>query len=149
MKLKPLSNRHSGYLMLISLVLFFAGMVTGAPQWFGLCRMFDFGCYDFYRYHFSYLWWFSIFMPIPFLLGLMSWVKNKSEKVFIAWWKFARVYIPIALILIFFSDGGGALGGLGAGGGFDREITIWVTAVIFFLITFILLPLKFKTYKNA
>lgn len=144
-----MKNNTAIILICISAVLFLLSMITGVPQWFGLCDKWDFDCQFSYRENFMILGWLVLIAPPFFLLGLMSWVKNKSEKVFMAWWKFARVYIPIALILIVLSDGGGALSGLGAGGGFDREITIWVTAVIFFLVTFILLPLKFKTYKNA
>jgi hypothetical protein len=89
-----------------------------------------------------------LLMPLTFLIGLMGWVKNKSQKVFMAWWKFARVYIPIALILIAISGGGGMFGGFGAGGGYDREGMIWFTSTLFFLITFIMLPLKFRKYRK-
>ncbi|NTV44776.1 MAG: hypothetical protein HGA67_03735 [Candidatus Yonathbacteria bacterium] len=77
----------------------------------------------------------------------MSWVKNKSEKVFTAWWKFARIYLPIAFLLVAISPetGGGLI--IGMGGGFDREGTVWFTSGLFFLTTFIMLPLKFWKYR--
>ncbi|MBC8464795.1 MAG: hypothetical protein H8D63_00245 [Parcubacteria group bacterium] len=119
------------------------------PYWFGLCEKWhDGACHLFYKNNFGFLAWSVLFAPLTFLIGLMGWVKNKSQKVFMAWWKFARIYIPIALVLIAISGGGGMFGGFGAGGGYDREGMIWFTSGLFFLITFIMLPLKFRKYRE-
>jgi hypothetical protein len=82
----------------------------------------------------------ATFLPMIFLSFM-------RDEVFTAWWKFARIYIPIALVLIAISDGGGMLGGLGAGGGYDREGMIWFTSGLFFIISMILIPLKFRKYR--
>lgn len=120
-----------------------------SPYNSGLCDRGDTECYYFLRHNLYDVASMLIFVaPITFLIGLMGWVKNKSQKVFMAWWKFARVYIPIALILIAISGGGGMFGGFGAGGGYDREGMIWFTSGLFFLITFIMLPLKFRKYRK-
>jgi len=148
MKLKTFTNKKSFYLIVISICLFLIGLMTGIPEWFGLCQRWDFECYDFYSYNFGFFGWLILIAPLLFFFGLMSWVKNHSEKVFTAWWKFARVYIPIALFLILISGGTGMLGGLGGGGGFDREGTIWFTTGLFFIISMIIIPLKFRKYKK-
>jgi hypothetical protein len=136
--------------MMSSIFLFIAGFAVGLPRKSGLCKEWgDTACYAFYKSNFNFLEWIGIYSPVLFLIGLMSWVKNKSEKVFTAWWKFARIYIPTALILILLSPktGGGLI--IGMGGGFDREGTIWFTSGLFFLITFIMLLLKFWKYRKT
>lgn len=143
-----MDNRFLATITIVSAGVFFFGMVTGLPEWFGLCGRWDFDCQFSYRTVFRPFDWLFMLMPVTFLIGLMSWVKNRSQKVFMAWWKFARIYIPIALILIAISGGSGMFGGFGAGGGYDREGMIWFTSGLFFLITFTMLPLKFRKYRK-
>jgi uncharacterized membrane protein SirB2 len=145
-----MKNKSSITLFITSLLVFIFSLIVASPYSSGLCNRSDTACYDFFENNFYGVSNVLIFLsPIFFLIGLMSWVKNKSEKVFTAWWKIARIYIPTALILILLSPktGGGLI--IGMGGGFDREGTIWFTSGLFFLITFIMLPLKFWKYRKT
>lgn len=147
MQTRNITNKNAVYIMVISIFLFIISFVFEFPNEFGLCNGWHRGCNSFYKDNFILLIWVGIISPIFFLIGLMSWVKNKSEKVFTAWWKFARIYLPIAFLLVAISPetGGGLI--IGMGGGFDREGTVWFTSGLFFLTTFIMLPLKFWKYR--
>lgn len=65
------------------------------------------------------------------------------EEVFRAWWKFARIYLPIALVLILISspDAGGGFA-MDVGSGYDREGMVWFTSGLFFVISVILIAYK-------
>jgi len=70
-------------------------------------------------------------------------------EIYTSWWKFARIYLPVALALILlmgFSDDGGSWG---VSADFDAEITIWFTAGLFLLISLILIIYKSLKLKKS
>lgn len=65
-----------------------------------------------------------------------------SDSIYIIWWKFTRIYIPIAFALIVFmtiSESGGAWG---VGAGLDGELTVWFTSGIFLIASMIIIIWK-------
>ena len=74
-----------------------------------------------------------------------------DESSYKKWWRFARIYLPIAFILILISgDGGGGLFVGGFGGGFDREGMIWFTSGLFAILSlFVIARSWWKSRLNS
>ncbi|NTV21980.1 MAG: hypothetical protein HGB03_00195 [Candidatus Yonathbacteria bacterium] len=92
------------------------------------------------------LGFFSLAALLPVII--LSFMK---EEVYERWWKFAKKYLIISAILIVItpSTSSGMLGGLGAGGGYDREGMIWFLTGLFFVISVILIPVKAWQLRNT
>ncbi len=63
------------------------------------------------------------------------------KEIFSSWLKFAKIYIPVSMLLTILSGEGTGGGGIGLD--FDYEITVWFTAGLFFVVSLI-----FITYKS-
>ena len=66
----------------------------------------------------------------------------RPKPIFNSWWRFAKIYLPIALTLILIMGFSSDDGSWGVGADFDAEITIWLTASLFLIISLILIIYK-------
>lgn len=73
-------------------------------------------------------------IPISLLLFFLR------EEVFRAWWRFARWYLSVAILIVIVSGGGGVASGLGSL--WDQELAVWWTAGLFLIISLTLIIYK-------
>ncbi|EKE11219.1 MAG: hypothetical protein ACD_15C00117G0001 [uncultured bacterium] len=91
----------SVFIILLSLAL-------GSPEILGLCEKDDIGCLHKYidRYNPIFVPLFVFSVPIFIISFLLLFLR---EQVFYAWKKFAVIYVPISIILIFTASPSGDL----------------------------------------
>src|SRR3989338_742972 len=94
----------------------------------------------------------AIILPLlffPLLLAFCSLICIfLREEVFRAWFKFARIYISLALIFIFFSALSPGGGSWGVSNNFDAEAATWFFSGLFLFISLILIARKSWKLKN-
>lgn len=83
------------------------------------------------------------------LLVISSILFFRPEVVFISWWKFTRVYLPVALALIVFSSGPQGGGNFGLGSGPGMEDVVWFTAGLFLLISLGIIIVKSRKVRSG
>ena len=89
-----------------------------------------------------------VFFPAPiFLLSIIFLFLR--EEVFRSWFKFARIYIPLALIFIFLSAWSPGGGSWGVSNNFDGEAATWFFSGLFLLISLILIFYKSRKLKKT
>ncbi|MEK9186040.1 MAG: hypothetical protein AAB885_00450 [Patescibacteria group bacterium] len=122
----------------ISVLGFILALFLTTPSSFGLCPQIDKFCLDPYDEILGQpLGLFSIvifFLPFSFFF--------LHESIFRSWAKFAKIYLPIAAILILGSAFSNQGGGWGVGADFDSELTTWWLAGIFLFVSLIIIAVK-------
>ena len=140
--------------LILKLVLFSIfgiglALVFANPNYFKICRqpyVWDdvAGCLDDYTEGAAQsLFSFSVMTIFISLILLFL-----REEVFRAWFKFARIYIPLALIFIFLSALSPGGGSWGVSNNFDAEAATWFFSGLFLLISLILIARKSWKLKN-
>lgn len=81
------------------------------------------------------------FYSISLLLISFILLFLRSE-IYASWWKFARIYLPLALLLILIMGLSSSDGSWGVSADFDAEITIWLTSGLFLVISLIIIAVK-------
>ncbi|MFA5831255.1 MAG: hypothetical protein WC878_05495 [Candidatus Paceibacterota bacterium] len=138
-------------ILVISVVVFVVAFIPMFPDIFGLCKNFQdviingrsYGCEGWYTYFYGNFMFYPILLsPIVFLFSILVLIKIKSEDIFRSWKNFSYWWIPISIFFIAMtpSSSGGSLGSFGMG--MDRESVTWFFAVLFFLISLILIIYK-------
>ena len=89
----------------------------------------------------------GVFSITIFLLSLI--LLFLREEVFRAWFKFARIYIPLTLVFIFLSALSPGGGSWGVGNNFDGEAATWFFSGLFLLISLILIVRKSWKLKKS
>ncbi len=77
-----------------------------------------------------------IFLTIPlFILSLITY--KMHDEVFRAWWRFARWWVPVIMIVTFLLENAGGGGGWGMNGGAFDAFFIGIFYVIFIVISLV------------
>jgi len=129
--------------LFVSVPMLLIGIVFANIYEIGLCKM-SF-CYDVVED--------GIGVPIGLLstsLFIVSFILLfLREEVFKSWWRFARIYLLVALafvLLAALSPGGGSFG---VSNSFDGEQAAWFTSGLFLVISLILISVKsWRLRKN-
>jgi hypothetical protein len=130
--------------ILIVIGFFVVGLFFASISDFGLCDFHSYWCGDFFEEMIGVtIGFFAVASIVPIII-----LSFMNSQVYESWWKFTKKYLIIAAILIVLApiSGGGGLF-IGMGGGYDREGMIWFTSGLFFIISMILIPLKFRKYR--
>lgn len=71
-----------------------------------------------------------------------------QETVFVAWKKFAKIYLSISTaIILYFAFSGGRGGNFGLGGGMDAEGVTMFLSVIFFIVSTAIIIVKSRKLR--
>lgn len=136
-------KKKSSAIIIVSMSIILLSLTLGSPEIVGLCEKNDIECLhgyiDRYNYVFAPLFVFSV--PLLFISSLLFFLR---EKTFNAWAKFAIIYVPISIILIWISSPRGDLLFSSL-----REIFIFSFPIIFFIISLIVITIKsFKSHRK-
>ena len=118
--------------LLVSFILFVVALILTSPSTFALCKAGDTYCFDPYDEMFGQPG--GIFSVALIVLSLILLI---VPRVFHSWLRFAKYYLPIAVVLIILSpvSDGSILG-------FDKEFMSWLLAGVFFIVSLILIICK-------
>jgi len=129
----------------ISIALLFGVMAAGAllymrADYVGICVKGDRSCYDVFDTitNVSFLLALSI-TPILFVLAFLS------KEVFTAWFKFARIYIPLSILFIVLDSSNGDGNSLGIESG---EFYGSLLSLIYFIVSIILIVRAYRRLKR-
>jgi hypothetical protein len=129
---------------LILIAVLFA-VVAGGALWYlradyiGICAKGNRSCYDTLDPIMNVLFLMGLGVaPVLFILAFLS------KDVFVAWFKFARVYIPFFVLLIIFDDNGGG-NSLGIESG---EIYGSLLGFVYFVVSIVILVRAHRRLKR-
>ena len=152
MKAKENIETKKLILKIIILSIFGIGLalVFANPNYFKICsQSYEWGgvvgCLDDYTEGASQSFLSFSLMSIFFSTILLF----LHESVFRSWFKFARIYIPLALIFIFLSALSPGGGSWGVSNNFDGEAATWFFSGLFLLISLILIFYKSRKLKKS
>ncbi|MBP6033993.1 MAG: hypothetical protein KA537_00780 [Candidatus Moranbacteria bacterium] len=136
--------------LIIALLGLIVSYVLNNPLFFGIC--FDayalsghVYCHDKFGYLLSHLLFFALMPVLPFVII----VYRMRDEVFQAWWKFARWFVPIIILVTFLQNIAHQQGGLGgvAQGVFDFVVLTFLY-ILFILTSIIKIVLTRRNLKG-
>ena len=133
-----MSHKKKIYAILtVSAVAFFVSLILALPENFGLCSKADAICIDGYIYSYDGLATLLLMFSVPIFIISVAGLFLK-EQILSAWFKFAIIFVPIAVILSIWMKAvtRGTLISV------DEKTSTPVLASIFFIISFILIIFK-------
>lgn len=85
--------------------------------------------------------------PATLLLSLITY--RMKDEVFRAWWRFARWFAPIIIIVTLLLENAGGGGGIGIGGAVSRAFDILILGVLYAVLVIVSLVQIIRAYLKA
>ncbi|MDH4330112.1 MAG: hypothetical protein OEV93_00995 [Candidatus Moranbacteria bacterium] len=116
-------------IIIACLIAIVASLVLALPENFGLCSKGDTACVRKFIHRFDNIIQTTFYFALAIIFSLTG-AYFTGEKAFNAWKKFARIYLPIAIVLVLISPTTNM-----NFVGFDKELTTMWLAGIFFVVS--------------